>query len=151
MTEKQYVVFKLGEEEYGLDIMNVSEIILYQETVKLPNVPSFIDGIINYRGSVIPIICLKKRFNINLKDNDHNTRIIIININDNQVGFIVDEASQTIKLDDNDVDPTPDIVSGIDIKFITGVGKINDRLVLLVDLEKVLTDEERKEIHQMNV
>ncbi|AFS77999.1 chemotaxis protein, CheW-like protein [Gottschalkia acidurici 9a] len=151
MIEKQYVVFKLGEEEYGLDIMNVSEIILYQETVKLPNVPSFIDGIINYRGSVIPIICLKKRFNIELKDNDHNTRIIIININDNQVGFIVDEASQTIKIDDNDVDPAPDIVSGIDIKFITGVGKINDRLVLLVDLEKVLTDEERKEIHQMNV
>lgn len=151
MAERQYVVFKLGQEEYGIDIMNVREIGPYQESVKIPNVPSFVEGIINYRGQVIPIICLKKRFNIASKDIDNNTRIIIINLDERQVGFIVDEASQTIKLDDKDIDPTPTIITGVDMKYITGVGKSDNRLIILIDLEKVLTDEEKEKIQQINI
>ncbi|KNF09485.1 chemotaxis protein, CheW-like protein [Gottschalkia purinilytica] len=151
MGERQYVVFKLGKEEYGIDIMNVREIGPYQESVKVPNSPSFVEGIINYRGNVIPIVCLKKRFSIEDSEIDTNTRIIIINLNDKQVGFIVDEASQTVKLDDNDIDPTPNIITGVDMKYITGVGKLNDRLIILIDLEKILTDNEKEEIELMNV
>ena len=90
MAEQQYVVFKLGKEEYGIDIMNVKEIGPYQESVKVPNTPDFIEGIINFRGKVIPIVNLGKRFN--LKDNGitNDTRIIIINLKDKQVGFVVD-------------------------------------------------------------
>ncbi|WP_427338926.1 chemotaxis protein CheW [Caloranaerobacter sp. DY30410] len=151
MAEKQYVVFKIGNEEYGIDIMNVKEIGPYQKSVKVPNAPVFVEGIINYRGNVIPIISLHKRFNIEQKDIDNNTRIIVINLKDKQIGFIVDEASQTIRLDDKDIDPAPDIVTGIDSKYITGVGKLDERLIILVDLEKILTEEEKKEIESMEV
>lgn len=149
MSEKQYVVFKLGKEEYGIDIMNVKEIVPYQECVKVPNAPRFVEGIINYRSKVIPIICLKKRFYIDNTSIDSNTRIIVINLNEKQIGFIVDEASQTVRLDDADVDPTPEVVVGVDRKYITGVGKLDNRLIILIDLEKVLSDEEKEKIINM--
>lgn len=146
MAEKQYVVFKLDNEEYGIGIMNVREIIPYKESIKVPNTPDFIEGIINYRGNVTPIICLKKRFNISQRIEDVNTRIIVINIGDRQVGFIVDEASQTIKLDERDIDPAPSIVSSVEREYIDGVGKKEDRLIILIDLGKILTDGEREEL-----
>lgn len=149
MSEKQYVVFKLENEEYGIGIMNVREIIPYKESVKVPNTPNFVEGIINYRGSVIPTICLKKRFNINQDVQDSNTRIIIINLDDRQVGFVVDEASQTIKIDDADVDPTPNMISNVDMNYIIGVGKREDRLIILIDLEKILTEDEREKLKYM--
>ncbi|KGG80787.1 chemotaxis protein CheW [Caloranaerobacter azorensis H53214] len=149
MAEKQYVIFKIGNEEYGIDIMNVKEIGPYQKSVKVPNAPSFVEGIINYRGNVIPIISLHKRFNIEQKDIDNNTRIIVINLKDKQIGFIVDEASQTIRLNDKDIDPAPDIVAGIDSRYIIGVGKLDERLIILVDLEKILTEDEKKKIESM--
>lgn len=151
MSEKQYVVFKLGKEEYGIDIMNVREIIQYQESIKVPNSPKFIEGIINYRGKVIPIICLKKKFGIEDSLRDGNTRIIVINLNEKQIGFIVDEASQTVRIDDDNIDPTPDIIVGIERRYITGVGKLGDRLIILIDLEKVLTDEEREKVELLEI
>ncbi|WP_026895159.1 chemotaxis protein CheW [Clostridiisalibacter paucivorans] len=151
MAERQFVVFKLGKEEYGIDIMNVKEIGPYKESTKIPNSPSFIEGIINYRGEVIPIINLKKRFKLKEKEIDGNTRIIVINLGEKQIGFIVDEASQTARLSDEDIDPTPDIVAGIDRRYITGVGKLDERLIILIDLEKVLTESERKEIENMDI
>lgn len=151
MSEKQYVIFKLSKEEYGIDIMNVREIVQYQESVKVPNSPAFIEGIINYRGKVIPIICLKKKFGMGNSINDANTRIIVINLNDKQIGFLVDEASQTVRIDDSNIDPTPEVISGIERKYITGVGKIDNRLVILIDLEKVLTDDDKVKIESLEV
>lgn len=153
MSEKQYVVFKLGKEEYGIDIMNVKEIGPYEESVKVPNTPHFIEGIINYRNRVIPIINLKRRFKLEDKGLTNDTRIIIINLNDKQIGFVVDEASQTVTLDDKDIDPAPDIIiSSIDRRYITGVGKLdNKRLLILIDLEKVLNDKEIDEIEKMDI
>lgn len=151
MAENQYVVFKLGKEEYGIDIMNVKEIVPHQESVKVPNAPHFVSGIINFRGHVIPIIDLKKRFHLADSAIDGNTRIIVINLKGKQVGYIVDEASQTIRLMDEDIDPTPDVVNSIDRKFITGVGKKDNRLIILIDLEQVLTEEEKQTIHEMEV
>ncbi|MBE6083555.1 purine-binding chemotaxis protein CheW [Acidilutibacter cellobiosedens] len=152
MSENQYVVFKLGKEEYGIDIMNVKEIGSYKETVKVPNTPKFIDGIINYRGKVIPIINLKKRFNLENTEINADTRVIIINLNEKQIGFVVDEASQTVRLNDNEIDPAPDIISSIDRKYIIGVGKLSEeRLIIIIDLEKVLNDSEKSEIEQMKI
>lgn len=152
MSENQYVVFKLGKEEYGIDIMNVKEIGSYKETVKVPNTPKFIDGIINYRGKVIPIINLKKRFNLENTGINADTRVIIINLNEKQIGFVVDEASQTVRLNDNEIDPAPDIISNIDRKYIIGVGKLSEeRLLIIIDLEKVLNDSEKSEIEQMKI
>lgn len=149
MAEQQDVIFKLGGEEYGINIMNVTEIIPYEETIKLPHVPNFVEGVINYRGTVIPIICLKKKFGMNLAKADHNTRIIILNLDNKQVGFIVDEASQTIKLNDEDIDMTQSISTNIDIKYVSGIARIGERLIILVDLDLILTEDEKTEIESL--
>lgn len=151
MAEKQFVIFKLDEEEYGIDIINVKEIGTYKEPVNIPNSPDFIEGIINYRGEVIPIVNLKKRFNLNGLVIGKNTRVIIINIKDKQVGFVVDEASQTIRLDESDIEKTPEMVTKVNLEYITGVGKKDDRLILMIDLEKVLTDNEKQKISTLEL
>ncbi|CCQ94363.1 Chemotaxis protein CheW [[Clostridium] ultunense Esp] len=152
MAENQYVVFNLGAEEFGIDIMNVKEIVPYQESVNVPNAPDFIEGIINYRGNVIPIINLKKRFKLGDSEVTKDTRIIVINLEDKEIGFVVDEASQTLRLDDEQIDPTPDIISEVDRRFITGVGKVGeDRLLILLDLHKILTDKEKDQIETMEI
>ncbi|MBU5437485.1 chemotaxis protein CheW [Tissierella sp. MSJ-40] len=152
MAENQYVVFKLGKEEFGIDIMNVKEIVPHQDSIQIPNTPSFIEGIINFRGSVIPIINLKKRFKLDYDEITKDTRIIVITLEEKQIGFIVDEASQTVRLDDDQIDEAPDIISGVDRRYITGVGKLDEkRLLILIDLEKVLSDNEIDEINKLEV
>ncbi len=151
MAENQYVVFILGKEEFGIDIMNVKEIIPYQESIQVPNTPNFIEGIINYRGNVIPVINLKRRFKLGAQEVTKDTRIIVITLGNKEIGFVVDEASQTLRLEENQIDPAPDIISGVDRKYIIGVGKVDDRLLILLDLEKVLTDEEKDEIEMLDL
>ncbi len=152
MAENQYVVFKLGKSEFGIDIMNVKEIGPYEEAVSLPDTPSFIEGVINYRGKVIPVINLKKRLNLGEKNITKDTRFIVITLNEKEVGFIVDEASQTIRVSDEQIDPAPSFISGVDKRYISGVGKLDDkRLLILIDLEKVLTDDEIDEIEKLEV
>jgi purine-binding chemotaxis protein CheW len=146
VSEKQYVIFKLGNEEYGVEIMNVKEISEFKESTKVPNTPYFVDGIINLRGEIIPIINLKKRFEVSDGEIDSDTRIIVININDRNVGFVVDEASQVLRIKDNDIDEAPEIVAGVDRQYITGVGKVGEKIIILLDLEKILTDEEKEKL-----
>ena len=147
--EKQYVIFKLGNEEYGVDIMNVKEISEYKQSVKVPNTPKFVDGIINLRGDITPIVNLKKRFDLDDKEVNSDTRIIVISIRNKQVGFVVDEASQVLRIREEDIEPAPDLVAGVDKKYITGVGKLQDKIVLLLDLEYILTDDEKDKIQQL--
>ncbi len=149
MSERQYVIFKLDKEEYGVDIMHVKEISEYKESMKVPNVPKFIDGIVNYRGVVTPVINLRKKFNLDLIDINSNTRIIIIYLAGKQVGFLVDDASQVLTIDQKDVDPAPELITGIEQKFISGIAKVADRMIILLDLENVLSDEEKKNIEMM--
>lgn len=144
MAENQFVIFKLGEERYAVDILNVGGISEFRDVTKVPNAPYFIDGIINLRGDIIPIVSLKKRFNIPEKAVDSDTRIIINNIRGKDIGFVVDEASQVIKIDDADIEDAPDIVKGADRQYISGVGKVNDQIVILLNLEKILSEEEQK-------
>ena len=142
MAETQFVVFKLGKEEYGVDIMQVKEIVSYKEPVKVPNTPNFIEGIINLRSEIKPIVNLKKRFNINGESIDEETRIIVMNIDSKQVGFIVDDASEVITISDDNIEAAPDIIAGIDRRYITGIGKVNDRILILLDLDKLFSVKE---------
>ncbi|QQY78783.1 purine-binding chemotaxis protein CheW [Keratinibaculum paraultunense] len=152
MSENQYVVFKLDENEFGIDIMNVKEIIPYQEPVHVPNTPDFVEGIINYRGNVIPVINLRERFDMDVKQITKDTRIIVITLKEKEVGFIVDEASQTIRLNEEQIDPAPGIIAGIEKRYITGIGKVDEnRLIILLDLKEILTDEEKNEIENMEL
>ncbi|OPJ56527.1 chemotaxis protein CheW [Alkalithermobacter paradoxus] len=149
MAEKKYVIFKLNKEEYGVDIMTVKEVSEFKEAVKVPNTPNFVEGIINIRGDITPIINLKKRFDI--EDNKSEmSRIIVVSIKDKLIGFLVDDASQVVSIDENSIDPPPEIISGIDKKYIEGIGKLQDKMVIILNLEKVLTEDEKEIIGNMN-
>lgn len=150
MAEKQYVIFKLDNGEFGIDIMNVREIVPYEESISIPDTPDFIEGVINHRGSVIPIVNLKSKFSLSKLEITKDTRIIVITLDEREVGFIVDEASQTVRLNDDEIDPAPSIIGGVDKRYITGVGKLDDkRLLILIDLEKILSENEIKEIQSI--
>lgn len=152
MAENQYVVFKLGKGEFGIDIMNVKEIGPYEESISIPNTPDFIEGVINYRGNVIPIVNLKKRFLLGELEVTKDTRVIVISLGEKEIGFIVDGASETVRINDEQIDPPPSYIGGVDKKYITGVGKLDEkRLLILIDLEKILSPDEVEEIQELQV
>jgi purine-binding chemotaxis protein CheW len=139
----QLVTFSIGEEEFGVDILKVQEIIRMMEITKVPRAPDFVEGVINLRGKVIPIIDLRKRFGLSTRDHDKHTRIIVIEINKMIVGFVVDSVSEVLRIPSNTVEPPPPVVSGLESEYISGVGKLEDRLLILLDLDRLLSGEER--------
>lgn len=144
MSEMQLVIFSLGKEEYGVDIMQVKEIVTYKEPVKVPNTPQFVEGIINLRGEIIPIVNLKKRFNIPGEDIGDQTRVIVMSIDSKKVGFIVDDASEVITINNENIEPAPEIVAGIDRRYITGIGKVEERILIILDLDKLFSEKEQE-------
>ncbi|MGF7429195.1 chemotaxis protein CheW [Thermoanaerobacterium thermosaccharolyticum] len=145
----QIVIFKLNDEEFCVDIMDVLEIIRMQTITKVPDVPSFVEGIINLRGTVIPIIDLKKRLKLKLTNYDDDTRIIIIKINDKSVGFIVDSVTEVLHVENDSIKEAPDVIAGIGKEYIESVVSYDDRLIINLNLEKILTENEKKEIEEM--
>ncbi|MEF3697216.1 chemotaxis protein CheW [Desulfolutivibrio sp.] len=139
----QLVTFSIGEEEFGVDILKVQEIIRMMEITKVPRAPDFVEGVINLRGKVIPIIDLRKRFGLSTREHDKHTRIIVIEINNMIVGFVVDSVSEVLRIPSNTVEPPPPVVSGLESEYISGVGKLEDRLLILLDLDRLLSGEER--------
>lgn len=144
MSEMQLVIFSLGKEEYGVDIMQVKEIVTYKEPVKVPNTPQFVEGIINLRGEIIPIVNLKKRFSIPGEDIGDQTRVIVMSIDSKKVGFIVDDASEVITINNENIEPAPEIVAGIDRRYITGIGKVEERILIMLDLDKLFSEKEQE-------
>ena len=138
----QLVTFSIGSEEFGVDILKVMEIIRTMEITKVPKSPDFVEGVINLRGTVIPIIDLRRRFGLEPKKGDTDTRIIVIEINSMTVGFVVDSVSEVLRIPASTVEPAPAVVSGLDSDYISGVGKLQDRLLILLDLDKLLSSEE---------
>ena len=140
----QLVTFSVSDEEFGVDILKVQEIIRPMEITKVPKAPDFVEGVINLRGKVIPIIDLRKRFGIATREHDKNTRIIVIEINNMIVGFVVDSVSEVLRIPANTVEPPPPVVAGLESEYISGVGKLEDRLLILLDLDRLLSSEEQE-------
>lgn len=138
----QLVTFSIGEEEFGVDILKVQEIIRTMEITKVPRAPEFVEGVINLRGKVIPIIDLRRRFGLSSKDHDKHTRIIVIEINNMIVGFVVDSVSEVLRIPASTVEPPPPVVAGMESEYISGVGKLQDRLLILLDLDRLLSSED---------
>lgn len=151
MSEKQFVIFKLGQQNYCVDIMNIGGITEYKGATKVPESPYFVEGVINLRGNIIPIINLKKRFNIAETRKSEDCRVVLYNLNGSEIGFLVDEANQVIKIDSQDIDPTPDIIKGEDKEYIDGVGKVGQEIVIVLDLAKILTESERDQVVHMQI
>ena len=136
--ELQLVSFNIGSEEFGVDILKVQEINRMVEITRVPQAPNYVEGVINLRGKVIPIIDLRKRFNLDLKEHDKNTRIVVVDIGGNIMGMIVDSVSEVLRLPADTIEPPPELVTGINSEYIKGVAKLDDRLLIFLDLSKVI-------------
>jgi len=147
-AEIQLVVFQLAGETYGVDINHVQEIIRMQNITEIPRTPDFIEGVINLRGRVIPVIDLHKRFNLPLADATQNTRIMVVELDQMTVGMIVDSVSEVLRLPAASIEPPPPMISGVDVAYLEGVGKWNERLIILLDLNRVLRESEKQELQQ---
>lgn len=145
----QLVTFSIGEEEFGVDILKVQEIIRTMEITKVPRAPAFVEGVINLRGKVIPIIDLRRRFNLAPKRHDKNTRIIDCVINNILVGFVVDAVAEVLRIPSNTIEPPPPVVAGIGSDYISGVGQLKDRLLIMLDLDKLLSNEDMEKLSAM--
>ena len=140
----QLVSFNIGDEEFGVDILKVQEINRMLDVTRVPNAPEYVDGVINLRGKVIPIIDLRRRFQMERKEHDKNTRIVVVELSGKVVGFVVDAVSEVLRIPKSVTEAPPPMVAGVDAAYITAVGKLEDRLLILLDLEKVLSNEDQK-------
>ncbi|MBM7866117.1 chemotaxis protein CheW [Heliobacterium gestii] len=145
-SEIQLVVFRLGTEEYGVPITQVQEINRLLTPTKIPQAPSFVEGIINLRGKIIPIIDLKKRFGLVQEEHTANTRIIVVNVEQHTVGIIVDAVTEVLRMAQSAIEPPPPMISTISADYLKGVGKVDERLLILLDLDKILTEREKAEL-----
>jgi purine-binding chemotaxis protein CheW len=144
------VGFSVGDEEFCIDILKVQEIIRMVDITKIPNAPEYVEGIINLRGRVIPILDFRKRCNLcsELEWDKQHKRIVVAAIGERTVGLVVDKVSQVLKLEQANIASTPDVVKGSNSDFISGVGKDGDKLLILLDLEKLITKGDLDEIEQ---
>ncbi|WP_300979824.1 chemotaxis protein CheW [Methanomethylovorans sp.] len=145
----QLVVFQLGGEEFGVDIMAVQEIIKMPPLTAIPQVPEHVTGVIDLRGRVIVVIDLGKKFNILSSENNKDRKIIVVELEDQVIGMMVDSVSEVLRIPSASVEPAPEIIaSGVSADYIQGVGKLEDRLLILLDLRNVLSEHETKELYQ---
>lgn len=135
----QLVSFTLDKEEFGIDILKVQEINRTPNITRVPNCPDFIEGVINLRGRIVPIIDLRKRFGMQAAEQSKDTRIIVVEVLSKIVGFIVDSVSEVLRIPHSVIDPPPPLVAGIRAEFIEGIGKLENRLLILLNLEKILS------------
>lgn len=142
----RFLTFAIAGEYFGIEIQFVKEIIGIQPIVDVPEVPEYVKGIINLRGSIIPVIDVRTKFKKEFLDYNERTCIIVIEISDNLIGFIVDNVAEVVKINDEDIVPPPDIKTGFQNKYIKGIGKVGKEVKLLLDCAKILDDEELEQI-----
>jgi purine-binding chemotaxis protein CheW len=142
--EQQLVVFQLGSELYGVEISRVHEIIRLQTVTRVPRAPAFVEGVINLRGKVIPVVDMRRRFGMPIAEHTRASRIVVVEIGDQVVGVVVDSVSEVLRVSTATVEPPSPVVAGIDSEYLNGIAKLPERLVILLDLDRVLAREERR-------
>lgn len=147
--ERKLVVFRLGRETYGIDIGAVAEIGQMQDITHVPKTPAFVEGIINVRGQVLPVIDLRKRFGLEMTGLSRESRIIQVEVGVYKLGLIVDAVTEVLPITGSMIEPTSPVISSIDTEFIQGVVKAGDRLIILINLEKVLSRQEQDELTEI--
>jgi len=139
--EGKYLTFALGHEEYGLEILGVREIIGLMDITGVPQVPEYVKGVINLRGKVIPVIDLRLKFGMPKQDYTNETCIIVINVMNTLMGIVVDRVCEVLDISGDNIEPAPSFGTKLHTDFITGMGKIGDKVKILLDIEKVLTED----------
>ena len=141
MSEEQLVTFSLGSEEFGVDIMRVQEIIRIPPITRVPKAPNYVEGVINLRGNVIPVISLRTRFNMTRVADTDLSRIIVLQVQAKVFGIRVDAVTEVLRIDSEAIEPPPPIALGMDSQYIRGVGKIGERLLILLELDQIMGGE----------
>jgi|TARA_B100001971_G_scaffold29821_2_gene24185 purine-binding chemotaxis protein CheW len=142
-TEEQLVVFDLAAEAFSVDIGSVREIIRMQDITRVPGAPGFVEGIINLRGNVIPVIDLRKRFDISVNELHKDNRIVVMDISGQDMGVVVDAVTEVLRISAASVEPPSSVITTADSVYLLGIVKMENRMVILLDLDKVLSDREK--------
>ena len=135
---EEYLAFTLGREEYGIDILKVQEIRGYETVTRIANAPDFIKGVINLRGIIVPIVDLRIKFQLDRVEYNQYTVVIILNLKDRVVGIVVDGVSDVLTLQSQQIKPAPEFSGALDTEYIRGLGSIDERMLILVDIERLL-------------
>jgi len=146
--EFKIVSFVLGEEEFGIDIMKIDSIVEFGKITKIPESADYVEGIMNIRGNVVPIINLRKKFLMEDLEEERKKRakVVVINIGDKQVGLLVDDVKEVLTISDEQLEEPPAEVGGVGKRYILGIAKIGESMMIILDIDKILTAEEKLEI-----
>lgn len=146
----EYLTFTLGKEEYGIDILKVQEIRGYDTVTHIANAPEFIKGVINLRGVIVPIVDMRIKFKVGEPTYNEFTVVIIMNVLERVIGMVVDGVSDVVALSPEQIKATPEMGAALDTDYITGLGTLNDQMLILVDIEKLMSSEEMQVMEQVN-
>ena len=146
----QLVTFRIGTEEFGIEILQVQEIIRMREVTVVPRAPDFVEGMINLRGHIIPVIDLRVRLQLEAAPRTRSTRIMVVRMGTKTVGMIVDAVSEVLRVPSDIIELPPPLVSGIDTRFINGIGRLEQKILILLDVEKILEDQEMEDLTRMD-
>ena len=149
--EQQLVVFDLADEGYGVDISAVREIIRLQEITQVPRTPEFVEGVINLRGKVIPVIDLRKRFGLTVEAESQDNRIVVVDIGDQDIGVVVDAVTEVLRIPTDSVEPPASVITTDGSDYLLGIAKLESRLIILLDLRKVLSVDEEGALSEMEL
>jgi len=149
--EIQVACFRLGDDVFAADIMRIKEIIRLQRLVNLPKSPAFVEGALNLRGTVIPVVDLRKRFDLPTAPHNRNTRLLIVTVGKQVLGLVVDEVTEVISVPVRDVKPPPQVSGGVGAEYLVGVCIAGDSLIMLLNLDRILTDRESDELTRLEV
>ena len=149
--EQQLVVFDLSTEAYGVDIGAVREIIRLQDITKVPRTPEFVEGVINLRDKVIPVVDLRKRFGLPAEEESKENRIVVVDIGAQDIGVIVDAVTEVLRIATQSVEPPASVIITADSEYLLGIAKLDSRLIILLDLEQVLTEAEHNSLLEIDL
>ncbi|MBC8061485.1 MAG: purine-binding chemotaxis protein CheW [Clostridiaceae bacterium] len=146
MSEKELkiLIFGLNDELFATDIMDVERILGYEVPTKLPDAPDYVVGVINYQGSILPVISLAKKFNLSSKAIDEDTKIVVAKQNDEKIGVIVENVSEVRDVNRANIEAPPVVVSGISKRYMNGIIKLDNKIILFLNLSNILTEDEKK-------
>ena len=134
----EFLTFRLGAEEYGIDILKVQEIRSYEAPTRIANAPAFVKGVVNLRGVIVPIVDLRLKLSCETADYNDFTVVIVLNVRGRVVGAVVDSVSDVLELNKDSIRPAPEMASAVDTTFITGISNVNDRMLILMDIEALM-------------
>ena len=146
---RQFLTFTLADEYYGIDILKVQEIKGFTTVTRIPNTPDYLKGVLNLRGTIVPIVDLRLKFGMGVTEPTSFTVVVVVNVRNRVMGFLVDAVSDVLDFDAKDIQAPPELGSTVDITFVEGIGNSNDHLITLLDIDRVLSDQEVKTVSEI--